>query len=151
MDFTLIHMFNLTPLSNEELDEFASQIPDHKRFSFKHVNKVLHKIDETYPFSMSNWLLFVIITLGTTVAVILVGMIWYFKYGKATGKVRHFLTSCNKKSKVHPAAVNQLQNQEKCAVHILWPKLMSTMTVTNDQCNLRWHTHSREEKFSGAL
>ena len=39
---------------------------------------------------MVNWLLIIITVLGTIVLVILVSTIWYFKYCKATCKVRHF-------------------------------------------------------------
>ena len=89
--------FKSTPLLDEELDKLASKIPELQKVSFQCVNKELHEIDETYPFSMPNWLLIMITIWVTIFVVMLVCMIWYLKYGKVTGKVSHFLTSCNSK------------------------------------------------------
>ena len=47
-DFTLIQTFNLTILSNDELDEFAPKILELKRVSFQHMKKVLKQIDKNY-------------------------------------------------------------------------------------------------------
>ena len=96
---------------------------------FQYIYEVLHEIDETYPFSKPNWLLLVITILETIAAIILVGTI---KYGKGTGKVRHFLTSCNRISKIPLPAANDLLNPEKHTTDISFPKLVSTTTVRKD-------------------
>ena len=71
--------FNLSPLSNDELDKFASKVLELKRISFKHVKKVFKQMDEKYPFVMPNWPLITILILGTIVIVIIVSTIWHFK------------------------------------------------------------------------
>ena len=60
-------------------------------------------------------------------------MIWYFKYGKATGKGRHFLTSHDREGKYPLPAANHIQKQEKHPIYISSPKLVSTTALTNDQ------------------
>ena len=84
--------FILTDLSNNELDKFVLKMLLLKRTLFQHMNKVLQEIDEAYPFVMSNCLLIIISVLASTVIIIILRMICYFKYCKATDMVRHFLT-----------------------------------------------------------
>ena len=91
-DFMLLQTFNLSTFSNVELDKFESKIPESKKgFISTGVGSYKH-IDENYSFVIPNWLLIIITVLGTTVLVILVSVIWYIKYCKATDKVRYFLT-----------------------------------------------------------
>ena len=61
--------FNLSNLSTDELDEFASEILELNRVSFQHVKEVLKQIDEKYPFVMPNWILIIITVLGTILLV----------------------------------------------------------------------------------
>ena len=91
-EFTLMQTFNLTPFSNDELDKLGSEMLELNRFSFQHMKKVMKQIDEKYTFIMPYWLLIIIKILGTTEAIIIVSIIWYLKYCKASGKVRHPLT-----------------------------------------------------------
>ena len=117
-------MLNLTPLSEEKLEILASKIPEFQKVSFQNVNKVLHEIDETCPFSMPTWLLIMITMLWTVFVITLTGTIWHLKYSKATSKVRHFLTSHNRKGKVPSPAANHLQKQEKWSINISFSQLV---------------------------
>ena len=51
LNIPLMEAFNLTPLLDKELDKLALKFLGFRRL-FPHVNKVLQKIDEKYPFSM---------------------------------------------------------------------------------------------------
>ena len=84
------------------------------------------EINETYLFSMLNWLVFLIIILGNIFVITLLGMIWYFK-----SKI---------KSKVLPLVANHLQKQEKHSMDISSPQLVSTRALTNDQHKPRQQT-----------
>ena len=84
-------MISMSTLSNDELDKFISKIPELKRVSFQCLNEVFKQKDKNHPFVIPNWLLIIIRVLGTIVLLIIASMIWYFRYCKAIGKVRHFL------------------------------------------------------------
>ena len=107
-NFTLMQTFNLTILSNDELDKFVSKISKLKTILFPHVKKVLKQMDENYPFVMLNWLLLGITIPEAILIAIIVNLIWYFKYCKATGKVRHFLAQLRGNNKTPPSATSQL-------------------------------------------
>ena len=63
-DFILILTFNLTTLSNDELDKLVAKILELKRVSYQHVKKVLKQIDNNYTLVMQNWLLIIISVMG---------------------------------------------------------------------------------------
>ena len=63
--FTLSQTFNLIPLSNDKLNKLLPDIPELKRVSFQHVNRILKEIDEKYPFVMPKSLVIIITVLGT--------------------------------------------------------------------------------------
>ena len=100
--------FNLSTVSNDDLDKLASKILELKRVSFPCVEKVLKQMDENYPLVIPNWLLIIIAGLGTTVLIIIVSTVGNFKYCKATGMVKHFLTRFRWKNKTPLPATNQL-------------------------------------------
>ena len=52
--FTLMQTFNLTPLSNEELEKTGFKNTGIKKVLFQYVNKVLLERDTTSPFVMPN-------------------------------------------------------------------------------------------------
>ena len=80
------------------------------------MKKVLKQIDENYPFVMPNWLLIVVAIIGTIVIVAIESMILFFKYFKATDKVRYFVTQLRARNKTPPlsyqpaAHIDQIEN-----------------------------------------
>ena len=56
-DFTWMQTFNLSALSNNELDSFASKIWELKRVSFQQVKEGLKQIDRNYLLVIPKWLL----------------------------------------------------------------------------------------------
>ena len=58
---------------------------------------------------MPNRVLIIITVVGTIVLVILVSTIWYLKYYKARGKVRHFLAKLRGKNDTPSPATYQQQ------------------------------------------
>ena len=89
-NFTLKQTFNLTPLSNNELDKLALENPEFKMVLFQNVNKVLQEMNEKYPFVMSNWLVIVKKTKGNYSHNNNSEHNLVLKSYKATVKVRHF-------------------------------------------------------------
>ena len=73
-----MQIFNLTTVSSNELDRFASKILELKRVSFQYLEKVLKQIDENNPFVIPFWSLIIVTILGTLVIVIIVHTICYF-------------------------------------------------------------------------
>ena len=51
-DFTLMQTFNVTLLSNEELNKLGPNFPKTKQVSFEHIYHISQEIDKNIPFSM---------------------------------------------------------------------------------------------------
>ena len=101
--------FNLTPLLNDKINILVSKIPELKRVSFQHGKNILKKNYKKYPFIMPNSLSIVIKVPGTIVRIMIVNVIGYFKYCKATGKVKEFSCMIHRENKTPPPATYQLQ------------------------------------------
>ena len=63
-DLTVMQTFNLTTLSNNEVNKSVSKTQEIKGISFQYIRKALIEIDENYPFLMPNWLLIIIKMIG---------------------------------------------------------------------------------------
>ena len=113
---------------------------------FQHFHEVLQKLDENYPFVISNWLIIIITVFGTLFEIIICGTIHYIKYRAATGKVRHFLTLCNKKDEYPASPVSKLALVDKGNIEISAPKLMATSTPLKIDQHPRQGTHNPMKK-----
>ena len=74
---------------------------------------------------------------GTTFMSILGGKISYFKYGIATGKVRHFPTLCNRKSKVPVPQTASYHGNVSIQLTFLLPQLISTTMPIKSEHKIR--------------
>ena len=93
-------------------------------------------MDKKYPFVMLIWLVIITTMLGTIVTIMIISMIWYFKYSYATCKVGNFLTWYNRKSEAALPATNQLLGPNGKTGDISSPTLISTTAATKDETHL---------------
>ena len=65
--------YYLRPLSDEELDILALNLPGHQIVLFPHFDDVVCIINENYPFVMPNQFIIIITAFGTFFVVIICG------------------------------------------------------------------------------
>ena len=76
--------FNITHLTFDEIDALSTDLPPIHRITVRNETEMLKRIDKNYPFVFPIYG-YVLITIGGTIMVIMVGILYYAKYcrGKA--------------------------------------------------------------------
>ena len=78
-----MNTFNITELSPEQLGTLASKIPPICNVPFQNVTKMLKPIDKNYPYVFLTYG-YVLLTIGgTTVMIIVIGILYYAKHKRA--------------------------------------------------------------------
>ena len=82
-NFFLMNTFNITKLTQEQLDTLAYDLPPVCNIPFRNVTSMLKPIDKNYPFIFPTYG-YVLLTIGgTTLTIMVIGILYYAKYKRA--------------------------------------------------------------------
>ena len=82
-NFFLMNTFNITKLTAEQLDTLLYDLPPIHNIPFWNVTQMLKPIGKNYPFVFPTYGYVLLIVGGTTLMIMVIGILYYAKYRRA--------------------------------------------------------------------
>ena len=116
-----MNTFNITKLTVEQLDTLVHDLPPIHNIPFQNVAQMLEPIKKNYPFIFLTYGYVLLSIGGTTVTIMVIGILYYAKYKRARGGV-----ASSKRKQSSPSKEDN--------------EIVSLQTTTNDQM-IKYHGH----------
>ena len=78
-DFTLVRDINIQPLTKNELEKLATNIPEMAKVTVHTLSNKLQEINRNYPYTMPDWLKIMLTITSTIIAIIVIVVLIYVK------------------------------------------------------------------------
>ena len=96
-NFFVMNVFSITQLSEDKLNELALDLPPIRAIPMRNISALLTPIDKNYPFTMPIYG-YVLITIGgTSVIIMIIGLIYYAKFRRAKAAAKPVVRYRNNK------------------------------------------------------
>ena len=76
-DFTLVTDINIPPLTKDEIERLAANLPEMAEVMVHTLNSKLQTINRNYPYTMPDWLKVILTVTSTVIAIIVVVVVIY--------------------------------------------------------------------------
>ena len=86
-NFFLMQTFNITKLTPEEVDALSSDLPEIDKIPIHNITKMLKNINKNYPFVFPTYGYVLLACGGTTLIILIIGILYYVKFRRDRVKV----------------------------------------------------------------